>query len=145
MMQHEGTPAPVAAAAPLISLPQLWQAAATAATGIARCQRAMAAARLRSLMLVPAWALPGADLGAVCTFGSCSGSCDLKHASYPMSTLHSQLVSWRGGMGLWQAGRYNQSGLRRWSSVAVARLPSHPAWLGGRQEHELPRIVRGGR
>jgi hypothetical protein len=62
----------VAAAAPFTSRPQLWQAAAAAAAGVATCQRAMAAARLRSLML--AWALPGADLGAACNLRCCSGS-----------------------------------------------------------------------
>ena len=42
---------PVAAAAPFTSRPQLWQDAAAGAAGVATCQRAMAAARLRSLML----------------------------------------------------------------------------------------------
>ena len=69
-MQINELCSPVAAAAPLMSRPQAWQAAATAAAGVGRCQRAMAAARLRSLMLALPWALLGADLGAVCTFGS---------------------------------------------------------------------------
>lgn len=59
-------------AAPFTSLPQLRHAAGA---GVGTCQRAMAAALLRSLMLLLG-VLVGADLGAV-RFLECSGSCDM--------------------------------------------------------------------
>lgn len=72
------------ATTPLTSLLHLRQEAGAGA-GVSTCQRAMAAALLRSLMLLPGALLPDADLGAVLNFDS--GSCEPHESQSACSRL----------------------------------------------------------